>query len=138
MAQLNGQVDDELAQQVQEDPQFLQLIQQNPDLMAQIQQNPEMLRQLYQDYIGQGQMADEQMAQAEALRGQQAPQGLQAGGQFVASSPLSHLANTGSRGIGAWQGRQALAEKKRLSDDKTQGVQSVVKGMNPLSQALRN
>lgn len=125
-------------QEQQVDPQFMQMIQQNPDLMAQVQQNPEMLRQLYQDYMGQGQMADEQMAQANELRGQQAPQGIRAGGQFVASSPLSQIANVGTRGIGAWQGREALAEKKRLSADKTQGLQSVVQGMNPLSQALRN
>jgi hypothetical protein len=143
-----AEVDDQLAGEIQQNPQFMQIIQQqaqsNPEFLAQLQQNPEMLRQLYQDYTGQEGIANEQLAQADALRNTQVNEGMNAGGQFVAGSPLSQLAKVGNQGMAAYQQRQAMDKKKALSEDRTSGLTSTVQGMSapqqgadPRAEALR-
>lgn len=136
------EVDQELEQEIQNNPQFIEMLQKqlqnNPEMLEQLQQNPEMLRQFYQDYMGQEGIANEQLAQADALRNTQTGQGMQAGGQFVAGSPLSGLANVGNKLTAANQQRTAMDAKDQLSKDRTAGVTGMVKSINPLSAILRN
>ena len=118
------------ATQQQVDPMQLQQMQQQAAMMERIRQLPPEEQQaammgMYQDYQGQEGVISEQLAQANALRGQGGPQGVQAGSQYVAASPLSHLARGVERFKGGMDANQALADKKALSEMRTKGQMDV-------------
>ena len=81
------------------------------------------MKRFFQDYEGQEGVLDEQLAQASALRDQEQPQGVQAGNQFVAANPLSHLAKGAERFVGGMRGAQAIKDKRALSEDRTGALQ---------------
>lgn len=90
------------------------------------EEKEKVLQRLSMDYQGQGDIANEQMATAQALRGTATPEGRQAGRTYVAANPLEHIAS----GMKQYQGKQqmdeALARKKELSDMQGKGLQEVM------------
>lgn len=99
------------------DPRILQQIESMPP-----EERAAFMRQMYQDYSGLTASNTEAMSQADALRSQAAPQGVNAGKQFVAASPLSHLANVGNKFIGAKQYNDAKTAQEGLTTDRTEGL----------------
>jgi hypothetical protein len=111
---------------------YIQSQMQNPDVIARLDgmepaERAETLRRMYQDYQGQGALNTEAMSQADALRNTATPEGVQAGNQYVAASPLSHLAKGVKDVKGNMDYRKAQAAQQALSGDKTQGVMDMAK-----------
>lgn len=127
-------MDDEKQQQA-----FIQNAMMNPQVLQQVNALPEaeranFLRQLYQDYAGIGAANTEAMSQADMLRSGGAPEGVQAGNQFVAASPLSHLARGMNQYTGNREYKAAQEKQRQLSEDQTAGRSTyagMVGGINP-------
>lgn len=111
------------------DEQMQSMMQQISTLPPEEQQAAMM--RLFQDYSGQEGVMDQQLSQADALRNQQGPQGVQAGNQFVASNPLSHIASGIERFQGGQDRQAAIKAKQDLSAQRTQGMLDVAGNMIP-------
>ena len=78
-------------------PEQKQELRNDPELLAAMQNmTDEQLEALTKDLGGEQNIVDNQMAMAEQLRGREPAQGINAGGQYVAASPLAHIAKTGN------------------------------------------
>jgi hypothetical protein len=125
----------EIAPPEAQEQQFIQSQMENPQVLQSLQgmepaERAETLRRMYQDYTGQSALNDEAMSQADALRSGAMPKGITTpDGQFIASSPLSHLA----KGVNDFRGNMDYAnardKQQALSGDKTQGVMDMVSMM---------
>ena len=104
---------------------------QDPDFMAQFKNMPpeqqqQIMTRLTTDYAGQRDVADEQLATAQALRNTSGPEGRQAGRVFVAANPLEHIGAAYKQRQGAQQYDEALARKKELSEMYGEGIKDVM------------
>lgn len=115
-------------------PQAMQALQakmQDPKFSAWFNSLPpeekqKALQRLTMDYAGQGAIADEQLATAQALRDTETPQGQMAGRAYLAPSVFQHAATGMAKYQGKKQMDEALARKKELSDMQSQGLQEVM------------
>lgn len=112
----------------------------NPAIMAQIGRMPEdereaYIRNLFRDYKGESEVLNEQVAQADALRNSEGPQGRYTHNAYTAANPLEHL-NQGIRGVkGEIDYAHGMDAKKAMSADKTATMGQT--GQNMLAAALR-
>lgn len=115
-------------------PQAMQALQskmQDPKFSAWFNSLPpeekqQVVQRLSMDYQGQGDVADEQLATAQALRGTPTPEGRQAGRVYVAANPLEHINSAYKQHQGRTQEQEALARKKELSDMQGRGLEEVM------------
>lgn len=129
-----GQAMGQQMQQQAPPPQAMQAIQakmQDPRFSAWFnslspEEKQKALQRLSMDYKGQGGIANEQLATAQALRGTPTPEGRQAGRVYTAANPLEHIASAYKQRQGVDQEAEALARKKELSDMQSQGLQEVM------------
>ena len=107
-----------------EEQQFLQQSMTNPNVIKQLEGMPpeeraDFMRKMYADYTGQSAISNEAMSQADALRNTATPEGITVGNQYVAASPLSHIAK-GVRDVkGNMDYRAAQKDIARQSQDKS-------------------
>ena len=104
-----------------QEQEFIQASMTDPSVIKQLEGMPPeeqaaFMRKMYQDYSGQEAINTEAMSQADALRSGGTPQGVQAGNQFVAASPLSHIA----KGMNDYSGNR---DYKAAQDDIAQQSQ---------------
>ena len=72
---------------------------------------------LMRDYAGEKGDLDEQMSQADVLRGSASPAGRQTGNVYTAANPLEHLASTARSGLGSYQAKQLRDKTDALRGD---------------------
>lgn len=120
----------EVAPQSAEEQNFMQGLMKDQGFIEKMQGLPPeeqaaLARQMYQDYQGQGDINAQAMSQADALRNQPMREGVTAGDQFHAASPMSGIA----KGINTYRGNRdynaAQAKQQALSDDRSAGQQSI-------------
>jgi hypothetical protein len=107
-----------------EEQQFLQQSMTNPNVIKQLEGMPPeeraaFMRKMYQDYTGQEAINTEAMSQADLLRSGGTPQGVHAGQQYVAASPLSHIAKGMNQYSGTRDYKAAQDEIAARSKDKS-------------------
>lgn len=124
---------------------FKQNAVQNPNVMAQIQALPpqeqeKLLQDMFRDYMGESEILNEQVAQADALRKTETPDGRQFGNVYVAANPLEHMAAGAKRYQGEGLYDKAMAAKEAMTADKT-AAQSTIGGMvgqgDPRAEMIR-
>lgn len=93
--------------------EYLQRIQAMPEGPEKAQ----ALRQLSQDYEGQAVTAKGRLGQADKNAATRMPRGYSAGGQFVASSPMSTLSAGLRQGMGAYQQNKQYEKMDQLSEE---------------------
>jgi len=119
----------------------------NEEMLAQLQQLPPEQRQqimnnLFQDYMGKRDaIGDEQQLASQVMQGGSAD-GIRAGNQYVAASPLSHLSNALMKGMGGMKFMEGVDKKKELSEMYGTGLQGIAgtylnDGKDPRSKKLR-
>lgn len=115
----------------------------DPDLLQKINDNPELLAQILANYdMELGAINDEQ-AMAQQLRGRANTDGIQAGNQFVAASPLSHIADAGNNFMAGRQEKQAADAKRSLGDkenERSMAMANILRGAgsSPMQQVPRD
>lgn len=99
--------------------------------MEQLKQMPDgpekdlAIEQLFQDYPGLENVIAEQLNQADRMTKDDSAQGINAGGQFVAASPMAHMSSALKQGIGAYGQQQAYDKMGDLSQDRTDALSGV-------------
>ena len=84
----------------------------------------------------QQQALEQQMAQANALRGAPLPEGRQAGGRFIAASPLEMLGGVAQRFAGALKGRGLEKQREALWDRQKAGRSKWLRATAGVPQAM--
>jgi len=77
------------------------------------------MQSIFSDVQGEQGALQEQFAQAQQIRNTPTGQGIQAGNQYVAQSPLSSLANVMNKGAAAYGQRKANTAQRGMVDEST-------------------
>jgi hypothetical protein len=86
------------------------------------------ISQLFQDYEGMEEIIDLELGNAATNMAVEGPEGRMAGDVYVAADPTEHLGRALRQGIGAYEHRKAMDEKRDLSADRTAGLTGMVSG----------
>lgn len=105
--------------------QINEATQDNPDLMQQLIDNPEMLAQVLEGYDTELSAISDEQAMAENLRGRANTEGTHAGNQFVAASPLSHIADVGNNFMADRQGKDLIGQKRQIGQQENQQTRNL-------------
>jgi len=107
------------------------LFEQQIEIIKQMPDGPDKeqaINQLFQDYEGMEEIIALELESADLNLATQGPEGRQAGEVYVAADPTEHLGAALRQGIGAYEKRNAMDEKRALSADRTAGLTSMVSG----------